>query len=150
MKPKKPKSDPSKREHWMQVVITGVRMGKSVATTLREAQVQDPAAPHLHTVYTWRDQDPAFKEALRVARGESCDAIEDKILEIADSPTEHEDDVPRRKLQIDVRTRLLGWRNRAEYGPHQHVEHEGGMSIQVVTGVPDPLEPTKDAVEMPE
>jgi hypothetical protein len=40
-------------------------------------------------------------------------------------------------LQIDTRLRLLGKWDPSRYGDRQAVAHEGGVTLHVITGVPD-------------
>lgn len=68
------------------------------------------------SVYAWRDKDELFAKRFARARDMGFDAIAEEALSIADTPTDLEDDVQHRKLQIDTRLKLLAKWSPRRYG----------------------------------
>jgi len=85
------------------------------------------------------------------ARAQGADRIAEEALAIADTPVAGvtvtvdkdgekrvtEDMLGHRRLQVETRLKLLAKWNSGRYGDKQHVEHAGGVSLNVTTGVPD-------------
>jgi hypothetical protein len=127
--------------------------------TLRAFCRQD-GAPNASAVYDWIDADPEFAQRFARAREVGFDAIAQEALAIADTPqigetvtiergeldeegdegdtikTVREDMLGHRKLQVWTRLQLLARWDPKRYGERQQLEHSGGLSLQVVTGVP--------------
>ena len=70
------------------------------------------------------------------AREDGQDVMSEECKELADIPPEGPQDVAWRKLQIETRLKLLAKWNPKKYGDRQQVDHGGGVSINVITGVP--------------
>ena len=68
------------------------------------------------TVYDWIDADPDLSQRVARARRRAEQSIEDEIADIADKPSDHDDDVQHRKLQLWAREKRLVWSNAAKYG----------------------------------
>jgi len=69
------------------------------------------------------------------ARADRASARADEIIDIADDEAIP---VESRKVRIDARKWEASKLDRAVYGDRQQVEHSGGVSLNVVTGVPEP------------
>ena len=117
---------------------------------------RDDHMPQWQTIYRWMKADSELSNRIAQAREVGFDAIAEEALEISDTPVvgeETEDDgekvkvkrgdmLGHRKLQIETRLKLLAKWCPAKYGDKQTVAHEGGMTLQVVTGVTDPSDIT--------
>jgi len=99
------------------------------------------------TVYDWAEKDKQFAERLARARDRGCDVIAEDTARLAESmPMTYMDAagntridpgaVQWHRLRVDTRLKLLACWNPAKYGTRAAVEHSGGVSISVVTGVP--------------
>jgi hypothetical protein len=96
-------------------------------------------SPGKRTIYDWIERSPDLKARFSAARAVANQALEEEQLEIADTRDRQDpDDVQHRKLRIWTRQQVLANRDPSRYGPRQHVQHSGGLTVQVVTGVPPP------------
>lgn len=86
--------------------------------------------PHVGTVMRWLadDQDGKRREQYARARDAQSDVIADEILMIADT----EEDAQKARVRIDARKWLAGKMKPKVYGDKQTVEHQGGLSINLV------------------
>lgn len=102
---------------------------------------KQPGKPGVRTVYDWMDKDPEFAAEYARAKLEGSHSLFDEAGEIADAATPETVQVA--KLRADHRYRACRARNPGIYGDKAQVEHQGGVSLRVVTGVPKPeaLEP---------
>ena len=103
-------------------------------------------------VYLHIAKDPDAVSRIAHARAQGADRLAEHALHIADTPQEgvivtvdadgrkevREDMLGHRKLQVETRLKLLAKWNSGRYGDRQQVEHSGGVSLNVVTGVPEP------------
>lgn len=108
-----------------------------------------PGKPKWRAVYHWLDKDPTFATHFALARERGADAIAEQTLEIADDGTNDtytdeqgrvrvdQDVVARSRLRVETRLKLLAKWFPHRYGERQQVEHAGGITLQVVTGVTD-------------
>ncbi len=133
-------------------VVEWIAEGKPLREFCRQ-----PGMPCRATVDNWRLKDEAFASRVARARDAGYDQIAEEALAIADTPvagittvedddgikTTTEDMLGHRKLQVETRLKLLACWDPRRYGAKAQVEHQGGVSIRVVTGVPKPeaLEP---------
>jgi hypothetical protein len=109
-------------------IIAWIEEGKTLRDWCRE-----DGNPKSQTVYRWMEEDEEFSERFARARADGHDAIANDCLDIADGTGK---DVARDKLRVWTRLQLLSkWDRR--YSDRQKVEHEGGLTIEVVTGVPE-------------
>ena len=117
--------------------------GRVVAQVCRDLDM-----PHWRTVYKWMDEQPAFEAAVARAREVAAGILEAELLQIADETafdtveTDHglkadKEWIARSKLRVETRQWLLQKTAPRLYGDKRQVEHQGGVSINVVTGVPD-------------
>lgn len=118
------------------------------------AYCRQPNTPKPQTVYAWMERNPDFADRFARARERGYDAIAQEALEIADTPREGvetteegegrdatkrtvtKDMLGHRKLQVWTRLQLLARWDPKRYGEKVGLDHQGGLSIKVVTGVP--------------
>lgn len=101
--------------------------------------------PAWRTIYHWLDKDPEFMARFAHARDMGADAIAEETLEIIDEfPMTTGGDSPRldsahvqwNKNRVEQRMKLLAKWNPKKYGDKVGVDHQGGISLVVATGVP--------------
>ena len=120
-----------------------VAAGRTVADVCR-----DPDMPHWSTVYDWMEAHEVFDRGVARAREVAAGILEAELLQIADETafdtveTDHglkadKEWIARSKLRVETRQWLLQKTAPRLYGDKRQVEHQGGVSINVVTGVPD-------------
>lgn len=143
---RKPKKNQKNSPEMRRAICAWIASGQ----TLSEFCRQTPGAPDRCVVSRWARQDPEFRERLNEARDAGYDEIADDILRIADTQVEAvrtevsdqgtktvtEDAVAHRKLQIYARLQLLAKWDPRRYGEKVALDHAGGVSITVATGVP--------------
>lgn len=117
--------------------------------TIRDYCKQD-GKPVNSLVHQWIAKSPDTVARIARARSEGADAIAEEALAIADDSSGdvattadgrevcNGEFVQRSKLRFEARMRLLAKWNSGRYGDRQQVEHSGGVSLNVVTGVPEP------------
>ena len=103
--------------------------------------------PTWTTVYRWMEKDQEFSHRIAHARELGHDAIAEETIEIIDTfPVEAVSDSGSRldsghvawlKNRVEQRMKLLAKWNPKKYGDKVGVQHEGGVTLNVVTGVPD-------------
>jgi hypothetical protein len=71
------------------------------------------------------------------ARARGCDDLAEEAFDILDECATDVEKAQACKVRFDGRMRLLSKWNSGRYGDKAQVEHSGGVSIHVVTGVPD-------------
>lgn len=123
-------------------LIEWISQGK----TLRE-YCRQPGKPAWRTVYAWMAKDVDFYARFAHARELGHDAIAEETLEIIDTfPMEAVSESGSRldsghvawlKNRVEQRMKLLAKWNPKKYGDKVGLQHEGGVTIQVVTGVPE-------------
>lgn len=114
--------------------------------TLREYCRQE-GKPAWRTVYAWLEKDKDFYASFAHARDLGHDAIAEHTLEIIDTfpivavsengsriDSGH---VAWMKNRVEQRMKLLAKWNPKKYGDKVGVQHEGGVSLHVTTGVPE-------------
>ena len=107
--------------------------------------------PDKTTLYEWIEEaGEEVKGRIARARLLGADAIADEALAIADDGSADTIDteeggskmdaewVARSRLRVETRLKLLAKWFPQNYGDRQQVEHSGGVSLNVVTGVPEP------------
>lgn len=123
----------------LEEVIAWVAQGK----TLREYCRQE-GKPSFHAVYDWLNQNEEAKRRFTRAREDGADAIAEEALEILET-------MPMSTANGNMDSAHVNWlKNRAEfrlkllakwfpqrYGDKQTMQHEGGVTLNVVTGVSD-------------
>jgi len=86
-------------------------------------------------VSDWKKKDDGFAVAFARAREEGAEPMVDEAQDIADAATPV--DVNVAKLRADLRLRRAACFCPSKFGAKAQVEHSGGVTIQVVTGVPE-------------
>lgn len=108
----------------------------------------DESMPHRATVFRWLASNEAFRDQYAHAREEQAEALADDIVSISDevevrSVTQGEEvvlaldptAVARNRLRVDARKWVAAKLKPKKYGDKVAHEHEGGLSLTVVTGV---------------
>lgn len=101
-------------------LLDWIRHGGTVASYTR--QTQAPTAGQIRQALA---ADPQLAADLRAARAEGADAIAEECAAIADTPSDHPDDVAHRRLRIDTRRWLARAWSPATYGDASRVTHAG-------------------------
>lgn len=82
------------------------------------------------------DKDKDFDARIARAREDGYDVIADECMRLADTKPADQVEVGWRRLQIDTRLKLLAKWNPKKYGDRVGVDHAGGVTLNVTTGVP--------------
>lgn len=82
------------------------------------------------------DKDAEFDARIARAREDGYDVIADQCMALADDQPLDQVYVAWRRLQVETRLKLLAKWNPKKYGDRQAVAHEGGVTLNVITGVP--------------
>jgi hypothetical protein len=82
------------------------------------------------------DKDEQFAQRLARARDKGMEVMLEQCGQLADIQPVDNVEVQWRKLQIETRLKLLAIYNPKKYGPKAQIDHGGGVSINVTTGVP--------------
>jgi hypothetical protein len=98
---------------------------------------RQPGNTPWQTVYCWIDKDEEFGRRIARAREDGYDELAEKALRIAFEACENQVEVTQRRLQIDTILKLLAKWNPRKYGDRQTVDHGGGVTLNVITGVPN-------------
>lgn len=104
----------------------------STGESLREI-CREKGKPSLSTVFRWLAENTTFREQYAHARAEQAEAYADEICSIADT----EEDPQRARVRIDARKWVASKLKPQKYGDKQTVEHEGGIALEVISGVPE-------------
>ncbi len=97
---------------------------------------RQPGNAHWTTVYEWMDKDSEFSLRIARAREDGYDVIADECMRLADIEPIDQTHVGWRRLQIETRLKLLAKWNPKKYGDRVGVDHAGGVTLNVTTGVP--------------
>jgi hypothetical protein len=113
-------------------VLTWLAKGKTLTSVShREGK------PDRVTVFRWIQADPEFAQRYREARESGLEAMFEQCGEIADIEPETPVQAAWRRYQIDTKLKILRMANPAKYGEKVAVDHGGGITLNVITGVPD-------------
>lgn len=114
--------------------------------TLREYCRQE-GAPAWRTVYDWMAKDQEFSARFAQARELGQDAIAEDCISLIDTFPEYATSdsgsrvdsgfVQWKKNQVEMRLKLLAKWNPKKYGDRVGVDHQGGVQLNVVSGVPE-------------
>ncbi len=94
--------------------------------------------PSTRTVYDWMQKSEDFASHIARARITGYDVIADECMKLADTPPTDQVQNNWRRLQIETRLKLLAKWSPDRYGERTAIDHAGGISLVVVTGVPQP------------
>lgn len=132
-KTKKPEKSISMQSVHAEPIIAWLAAGK----TLRSYCCQD-GTPSFVAVYDWMEKDEDFALRIARARDSGSDSIADQCVELADTEPADQVQAAWRRTQIDTRLKLLAKWSPKKYGDRTAIDHQGGISLTVVTGVPQP------------
>lgn len=100
--------------------------------------------PHVVTVYRWLAKHEEFRNMYTHAREDQAETHADEIVKIADEAPPNDMNgktdsgyVAWQRNRIDARKWVAAKLKPKKYGDKQTVEHEGGVTLNVVTGVSD-------------
>ena len=113
-------------------IIAAIAAGQ----TLRSWCEEKESRPCFATVYKWMAKDEGFRRRMSEARTTGFDAIAEEMLVESMRRPEDQLDLNWKKLRVDTVLRLLSKWDPSRYGDRQQVDHGGGVSINVITGVP--------------
>ena len=82
------------------------------------------------------DKDKTFDARIARAREDGYDVIADECMRLSDTKPADQVEVGWRRLQVDTRLKLLAKWNPKKYGDRVGVDHAGGVTLNVTTGVP--------------
>ena len=97
---------------------------------------RQPGNAAWRTVYDWMDKDKTFDARIARAREDGYDVIADECMRLSDTKPADQVEVGWRRLQVDTRLKLLAKWNPRKYGDRVGVDHAGGVTLNVTTGVP--------------
>lgn len=135
---------PSRYDANMAADICGrLAAGESLASICR-----DQTMPAQTTVYRWIATIPEFRELYACAREDQAETLADQIQDLADEKPSHVIDdkgvkrvdngwVTWQKNRVDARKWVAAKLKPKKYGDKITNQHEGGMVVQVLTGVPN-------------
>lgn len=97
---------------------------------------EQPGKPTRQTVMLWLEADEEFACHYKAAREQGQEAALERCEEIADIEPETPVQATWRKYQIETKLKILRMTNPARYGDKVAVDHGGGVTLNVITGVP--------------
>ena len=127
---------PKQRQSAIQRVLDGLATGTPLTVICRAEGM-----PADNTVRGWADTDPELADAIARAREDGGDAIAQRARLTARGAGDSSGDVQRDKLIVDTDLKLLAKWHPKRYGDTTTTKHEGGMTLTVVSGVPQVGEP---------
>ena len=148
----KPKVKPpiSMTEEIFDEVIEWVSSGNTLRAFCRQ-----PNRPNWTTIYDYINKSDERVTKFARARRACVDAIaEDTIQMVDEYPERIQDDridpgwVNWRRIQVEQRLKLIAKWDPIRYGEKINVDHAGGVSLNVVTGVPSEL--PDETLKLPE
>lgn len=120
------------RQKVVQAICERLATGEPLAVICRSKGFPDPS-----TVWDWGKADETIEQAIARARDAGHDAIALRLRETARGGGDSSGDVQRDKLIVDTDLKLLAKWNPKRYGDTTTTKHEGGVTLNVVTGVPE-------------
>ena len=116
---------PSKRTAELEdALVAHVAEAKTIRAFCRDKGISSS------TVYGWMGENLDLSERVARARKIGAFVLEDEIQDIADTPTDHRDDVQHRKLRVYAREKRLAWNDPGRYG--QKVQLGGAVGLPPV------------------
>lgn len=124
-------------------VIAWISQGKMLV-----AWCEQEGHPSVRCVQGWAEKDEAFRARLARAREEGCHVMAEETIRLAESrPDGFADGAGRERvdpgavqwhrLRVDTRLKLLACWLPNVYGQKARLEHAGGVTLSVTTGVPE-------------
>lgn len=122
-------------ELWLPRLLEWIEDGRLIRDFCKQERV--PSEGQLRAALKqWAAEDPEVAARIEGAKEAGYDAIADSVLAIVDD-LDGDPDAASRRTRAWARIELLGrWSRR--YGPRSTVEQQGKVTVQVVTGVPQP------------
>lgn len=93
--------------------------------------------PDVRTVHDWKDEDAEFAALYKVARDKGQEAMLEECKTLSDTEPTDAVQAAWRRLQVDTRLKTLRMWNPARWAERVDMNHTGGVSIVLKTGVPD-------------
>ena len=93
--------------------------------------------PDVRTVHDWKDADEEFAALYKVARDKGQEAMLEECKTLSDTEPTDAVQAAWRRLQVDTRLKTLRMWNPARWAERVDMNHTGGISITLKTGVPD-------------
>ncbi len=112
-------------------VLEWIAKGRTLLSFCEQAD-----APDRQTILNWVEADPDFARHYKAAREQGQEAALERCEEIADIEPETPVQATWRKYQIETKLKILRMTNPARYGDKVAVDHGGGVTLNVITGVP--------------
>lgn len=116
------------RQKAVQRVLDGLACGTPLAVICRSE-----GFPNEDTIRMWAQGDEELARSIARARESGHDHIALEALAIAD---DRSDDPASRRVRVETRLKLLAKWDPKRYGDTTTTKHEGGLTLNVVTGVP--------------
>jgi len=98
---------------------------------------EQPGKPDRQTILNWMDEDEEFARHYKASREKCHEAMLERCQNYANMEPETPVQATWRKYQIDTHLKILRMVNPARYGEKVNVDHNGGIQITLLTGVPD-------------
>ena len=116
-------------------ILQWISAGRPLASWSRA----EPGRPLPEAVFERTRKDPdGFGQAYMTAREVGAEVISQGLIRIADGRDDTDpSDVERRRLRIWTRQWLLARWYPARYGDRKQIQHDVGLKLNVVTGLPD-------------
>lgn len=96
----------------------------------------EPGMPSRGTVWRWTTEDATFRDDLARATAIATQSMADELLQLVRTPSADQVQASDKRTAAENLRWLLGRRLPKDYGDRQQVEHSGGVSLNVVSGVP--------------
>jgi hypothetical protein len=102
---------------------------------------RDEGTPGLTTIFMWLREYPEFRDQYELAKSSQADAMEEDMLDIADTPPAmtadgkvDSADVAHMRLRIDTRKWIASKLKPKKYGDkiEQEIKGEVGLTVQIV------------------
>ncbi len=104
--------------------------------TLLEFSKKD-GNPSIATVHEWKDEDQDFSRLYKIARDKGQEAMLEECQTLCDTEPTDAVQAAWRRLQVDTRMKCLRMWNPARWAERVDMNHSGGISLMVATGVPE-------------
>jgi hypothetical protein len=120
------------RPDWADAFLEHTREGGTMAAFCRQDY-----SPNYVTIYAWMKRSPKLRAEYDEALAISTQQLDEERLDIARERNEHDpEDVNHRRLLLGTINQVLAHRDPRRYGDKKQVEHQGGVALRVVTGLP--------------
>ena len=93
--------------------------------------------PEVRTIHLWKEEDEEFAALYKVARDKGQEAMLEECKTLCDTEPTDAVQAAWRRLQVDTRMKCLRMWNPARWAERVDMNHSGGISLMVATGVPE-------------